>query len=453
MFGMELASWTVAMTAPRIIVPGATIAMTRRTTLRKAFLSPWHPLVKDVWLYSLAHAQREKSVAVHHGALVINHEHLTVTSEHDNLPQFAELLHREVSKGLNTLLTRERYDSPRELFDGREPHYMRLMDSAAQASHLVYEYNNCVAASLVKRAEHMPGRVFDFDLWKRGYVDVQRPAVYFSDNRPDVLRLYVTPPPLLFAAFGGDLDRLVYHMKRLAEHGGRELRAGMRRSPLGARGVLRIHPWNEPRSLRESGGERVPSFKVGAFDIAGRQGRIQCAKETRLFWHEYREARLARKAGDLEAAFPFGTYGMRMHHGVPVVSEPYDGALLTQPGPTLDDVMAELEMQRGAPLGEEATHLINDVRDAFADEAVALCEETGMEFERSVSGASRVDSTHYSDVSTVTDDSPSTAVVRHRFDRCGDAESVARRIITLRDKRRGRPSATHSTKGGADPPA
>ena len=68
--------------------------MTRRSTMRRAFLAPWHSLVKDVWLYSLAYARREKSVAVHHGTLVINHEHATVTPERDNLPQFTELLHR-----------------------------------------------------------------------------------------------------------------------------------------------------------------------------------------------------------------------------------------------------------------------------------------------------------------------------------------------------------------------
>jgi len=427
--------------------------MTRRTTLRKAFLAPWHPLVKDVWLYSLAYAQREKSVAVHHGILVLNHEHLTVTPEQDNLPQFTELLHREVSKGLNTLLARERYDSPRELFDGREPHYMRLMDAAAQASHLVYEYNNCVAAGLVKRAEHMPGRAFDFDLWKRGYVDVRRPPVYFSENRPEALRLYVTPPPLLFAAFGGDLDRLVYHMKRLAEHGGRELRAAMRRPALGARGVLRIHPWNEPKSLRESGGERVPTFKVGAFDIAGRQGRMQCANETKLFRHEYREARLARKAGDMDAVFPYGTYGMRVHHNAPIACEPYDGALLTQPGPTLEDVMAELQLQRGAPLSEEATHLINDVRDAFAEEASELCEDAGMTFESTGGSACNVDSAPHGDASSVTEDARVAVSVRHRFDKRHSDREDARRIITLRDKRRGRPPGVHSSRGGADPPA
>ncbi|HJK92625.1 MAG TPA: hypothetical protein RMH26_17985, partial [Polyangiaceae bacterium LLY-WYZ-15_(1-7)] len=43
------------MTAPRIVVAGATMALTRRTVSRRAYLAPWHPLVEDIWLYALAY--------------------------------------------------------------------------------------------------------------------------------------------------------------------------------------------------------------------------------------------------------------------------------------------------------------------------------------------------------------------------------------------------------------
>ena len=154
------------MTAPRCIVAGATTAISRRTTLRKAFLSPWGPMVRQIWLYALADAQHETDVAVHHGICVVNHHHLTVTPTHANLPKFSQRLDRDISCALNTLLIERRYDAPRELFDGRQPHYMRLCDAQAQSSQLVYEHNNCVAAGLVQRPEHMPDYTFDFDLWK-----------------------------------------------------------------------------------------------------------------------------------------------------------------------------------------------------------------------------------------------------------------------------------------------
>jgi hypothetical protein len=37
-----------AMTSPRMIVSGATTVITRRTTLRKAFLSPWNTALRIV---------------------------------------------------------------------------------------------------------------------------------------------------------------------------------------------------------------------------------------------------------------------------------------------------------------------------------------------------------------------------------------------------------------------
>jgi hypothetical protein len=70
------------MTSPRMIVSGATTAITRRTTLHKAFLSPWDPLVKQCWLYALADAQRQTGMAIHHGNLVINHERTIATMRH-----------------------------------------------------------------------------------------------------------------------------------------------------------------------------------------------------------------------------------------------------------------------------------------------------------------------------------------------------------------------------------
>jgi hypothetical protein len=81
-----------------------------------------------------------------------------------------------VSCAINTLLAHERYDAPRQLFDGRAPHDMRLLDAAAQASHLTYEYLNPVAAGLVARPEHMPGVILDLGHWKSGGVSVQRPT-------------------------------------------------------------------------------------------------------------------------------------------------------------------------------------------------------------------------------------------------------------------------------------
>ena len=449
------------VTAPRIIVPGATTAITRRTTMRKAFLAPWHSGVGQAWLYSLALAQKHTEVAVHHAARVVTHHHLTVTPEHDNLPRFTQIFHHELSCAINTLLAHQRYDQPGELFDSRATHMMRLCDDAAQSTHLNYEYLNTVAAGLVSRPEHMPGFAFDFDLWLRGHIDVRRPDFYFSDKQPEVLRLQVTPPPLLLLAFDGDMHKLVYQMRRLAEQGARELRAKRSGPPLGARAVTRLHPWSEPRTLRETRGKRLPTFRIGARGIVGHQAHVEAALETRHYRDRHEQARIARKGGDLEREFPFGTYQMRVQHGVPIADPDLGTAIVTRPGPTLRDVQLSLEHRpdHGLPPQSQSNRLqlIDSTREALIEEADAICQHAadGMDFRDPQPTAARRDSGASDDRSTdldATPPPPRSAAVRHRFDkrRSDGSDSEAPRVVTLRDRRRGRPPGT---RHGNDPPA
>ena len=100
------------MTAPSIVVPGATAALCRRTNFRKRFLAPWHEDVMGIWPYSLALAQQKTNVAIHQTILVLEHHHTEVTSTEANLPNFKRILHGESSKALNALMARERHDRP-----------------------------------------------------------------------------------------------------------------------------------------------------------------------------------------------------------------------------------------------------------------------------------------------------------------------------------------------------
>src|SRR5690606_14626778 len=233
-----------------IIVRGATTAITRRTNGRKAMLGGWHPLVQQIWLYALADAQRHEKVAIHHACLVVNHEHLSVTGEEDNLPRFMHRVHSDVSKAINELLEDEGYDAPGQLFDGRKPHMMRLVDPAAQASHLVYEYLNSCAAGLVARPEDMPGTVIEWGMWKSGGIDVVKPPVYYGDRRPDRLPVELSAVPDLYGQFGGHMDALVHHMRKLSEHGLEAIQRARTRPVLGAAAVKKIHPWSEPKTPR-----------------------------------------------------------------------------------------------------------------------------------------------------------------------------------------------------------
>jgi len=434
------------MTSPRVIVAGATTAITRRTTLRKAFLGPWDPLVQQCWLYALADAQRQTGVAIHHGVLVVNHEHLTVTPSEDNLPEFVRRLHRDVSCAINTLLIAQRYDAPRELFDKRAAHCQRLCDHAAQAIRLVYDHVNCVAAGLVERPEHMPGSVFGFSLWSRGYLDVRRPEVFFSQDeraRPEVIRMQVTPPPLLYEAFDGDMEKLVYWMTRLSEEATQRVRSARTRPALGARAVTRLHPWSEPRSLREPGGRRIPSFSIGARGADGHRQNIQASLEVRAFRTHYREVRLRRRAGGqrgIRARFPFGTYAMRAVHGAPTEETPAPDAIVTQPGPLLSHVQTRLR-EVSAP-SERRVDLLDSLRAQLAQDSRSFDASACTDF---VSARAEV-------TESARDVRTSHRFARGTHDPADQAgPDAARRLIVLRDRRMGRP-ARKAPRHSADPP-
>jgi len=446
------------VTAQRIIVAGATTSVTRRCTLRKAFLAPWDERVVDARLYAMAYAQRQTGVAIHHSVDVITHSHTNVTPSQSNLPEFVRQMNHDTSCALNTLLAMERYDSPRELFDGREPHYLRLMDAPAQAAHLVYEHVNNVAAGLVERPAQMPGHVFDFGLWKTGGFWVERPDFFFGETRPERIFLHVTPPPLLYRAFGGDLDALIHHMRRLADDAARAIRDARKRPALGAREVQRIHPWSEPNTLRESGGTDQRTFKYGAKDLLGRENDILGAMEVTGFRGRYQDARQAQLAGDLEHHYPFGTYGPCVYHNAPAELAPLAGARVAMPGPTLEQVQAELEREgrergRGSARDRvEAHDVVDEVREVFEREAPDLVAESPMH-------VSRPPSVQTGDESNPDDEG--VHVRRRRDRRRKPRAGEARRIVTLRDARRGRPPKRRapdeddrgSTKHGSDPPS
>ena len=450
------------MTAPRIIVRGATTAITRRTVLRKAFLAPWHDDVDNLILYAMADAQAETGVAIHSSVRNVTHHHTTGTPSRDNLPDFTRRFHRDVTCSLQVLLRRERYDAPREIFDDRPAHMMRLVDAEAQASHHTYEVLNPVAAGLVERPSYMPMTRVDYTVWKKGYIEVERPSFYFGSDRPEVHRLVVTPPPLLYEAFGGDLEKLIYYMQKL-ERAGLDALHQVRTFPfMGAQALRRVHPWDEPRTFREVGGERVPTFKIGASAVVGgNEARREAAKEVAYFRREHETARMHRRDGDFQQRFPYGTYAMRVYRGAPVEEQAFVDAIVTAPGPTLEEVKERLARERvDQDAVRERSHAVVDaVRDAFRAEASEIAEDSMIDLAEpkvasrpraessSVNGAARA-----AEVASSEADADTRVTVRHNGKK--RRYSKARRVVTRRDCRRGRPpgSGGGAGKRGSDPP-
>ena len=324
------------MSHARIVVKGATTALTRRTAFRKLLWTPSHPVVTQGYLFALGMAQVKTGVLVHHGTLMPNHAHVTVTPTAENLPAFTRRLNRESSCFLKAYLTESGYEPPPNVWDDRDPHCMRLVDAGAMLAWLVYEHVNCVTAGLVRDVGDYPGWVSDFGAMKRGVLVVDKPPLYFGRRCPKQVELALTPPPLLTHVYGGDLDKLVYDLEVMARRHQQSLRREMG-DVLGPDGVKRQHPWAEPQTMREPPGQRVPQFKVGGGAGDAREVRVRCAREQRGFRARYADDRRRYRAGESKVVFPYGTYGMRVVNGAQVDDAPPPDAILTAPGPLPGD--------------------------------------------------------------------------------------------------------------------
>ncbi len=423
-----------SVTQPYIHVRGATTSICRRTSFRKAFLAPWHPLVNEIWLYALADAARVTGVSIHMSKLVVTHHHTDVTPSHPNLPEFTRRLHSDVSGALNELLREHGYEPPRQIWDGRPPHYLRLLDASAQMSQLTCDYLNQPAAGLVERPEHMPGRQLEYGMWATEGLVVKKPPVFFGGDRARELQCNPEASPEVMRAFGGDLDGAIHHMRKLAREGLKGVRAARTFPAMGAQKLRRLHPYDEPRSMAEPSGQRVPTFRVGAGGEAGRQQRIAAATETKSFRREHAQVRQQRLEGDTRP-FPFGTYGQRVYHGAPVADRPDDDALLAQPGALLDEVLDDLVENPASPADRVAA--LNEVRADIVASATATVEANELDYRSEGCAQS----------STSADRPPPET--RHRSDPRPRAGTNPRRLIIRRDTRRGRPRKHRS----GDPPS
>ena len=330
---------------------------------------------------------------------------------------------------LNTLLERERYDAPRELFDARGSHVMRLMDAEAQLAHLVYERVNVVDAGLAETCDGVPGRTLPPALWKGAAVRLRRPSVY-AKRGSDSREWRLTAPPLLYRAFGGDLDRLVHHEGKMERDVERAIRRARTKPAKTPDEVRAIHPWDEPMALRESGGGRVPSFKAGLVGLEGKDARIRGALEVRAFREAHTTANEEWRSGNRTVVYPAGTYEMERFHGARVADAAPD-AWVSAPGPTLDDVKTELGLDEVEGV-EADPEMLERVREAVVEEAVARVESADS------------DDQDDSEDQDETDERPA-AERHHRFSkpRPREAGDQPRRIIRMREKRR----------RGSDPPA
>jgi hypothetical protein len=390
---------------PRLITENACVAITRRTSFRKAFLAPWAGSSRDavsgtvaealkrtsrsprwdevgqIFAYAAALAQRATKIDWHQLVLNVTHHHSQATPRDRELAEATRILHRTTSCALNWLLREHGFEAPGSVFDKRQTHWTTLVDLEAVTLRTVYDDVNGVAAGWVIHPLDVPlGHHLGFELWKAGGIAVPRPENdFFSKKLPNELELRLTPPIALVRRFDGDLDAIVAALTEL-----RSVRlATLARERCGpVRGVEKmrsVHPWDEPDTDGEAIGRPAPSFAVGRQGEEGVAVRKQCMAEA----YGHRRAHAARivrwKAGDRTSAFPAGTLRGHTFLGMPL-DVPAFGAILGAPHPSREQVEAELAEKRAqrAKL-EAAKEQRMRVREERRERARELAEHEDLE--------------------------------------------------------------------------
>lgn len=289
------------VTAPRRILPGATYLVTRRCVQRQFLLRP-SKTVNEVFLYLLAVAAERYGILVHAFCVLSNHAHLVVTDPNARLPAFQQFLDALLARVLNASLGRwEAFWAP----DSYSAVTLVLPDDVVDKA--AYTLANPVEAGLVRWGHLWPG------LWSAPErvggeaFEIGRPRHFFDEKGqlPEKARLKLTPPPGFTAeVFREQLSTRLAEREAIAvnEHRGQFL---------GAVRVIAQRPTARPRPGEP---RRGLNPRVASRD---KWKRIEVLGRLREFLSRYRTALAERCAGNLKAVFPYGTYLMRVAHGVP----------------------------------------------------------------------------------------------------------------------------------------
>jgi len=296
------------MTQPRLVLPGDTVMITRRTLRRHHLFRP-DSAIRRLYLYTLALCARKFGILVHAVTLMSTHEHLIVTDSKGRHPEFLRRLHRLVSLGTKVL---RKWEGP--IWEPEQTSVVRLLTEQAIIEKLAYLMANPVKAGLVRHARDWPGiTVLPHELGRRIWT-VKRPKSYFNAKNagwPDRITLALTLPPSLEESYSAEALReaVQEELERQERMAHLEIRKrGWR--VLGADRVRRISPYRRATSF-ELLRDRNPTFAVGR----GQNKMFFAAvAELRAFRRAYREALEKWRAGLRSVVFPQGTWCMcRVH--------------------------------------------------------------------------------------------------------------------------------------------
>ena len=298
------------MTRPRIVDPGATLALSRRTTRRHFLLHPDEAReMEQIYWYCLAHAAKLHGILVHAACLMSTHAHEVITDVRGVYPKFLETFHRNLA-----VCTKALRGWPEEVFNKRSSGVHALLTPDAIIESIAYLIANPVSAGAVRYAKDWPGAQTLPQHVGTRVIRVKRPRHYFDPDDakwPDELELRLEMPVTLELDYGPELarDRIAERVRDRQHQAWNEAkRTG--RSFVGPRRLLKVLHTKRAKSF-EVFGSLDPQFAAAGHREAARQA----VTRLRAFKAQYQRALQRWMAGDRNACFPEGTWWMWVCHG------------------------------------------------------------------------------------------------------------------------------------------
>ena len=278
-----------------------------------AFLLVPNPRLNQALLYLLALKAGQYGILVHAYCFLSNHFHLVVTDVDGTLPVFMREFLGETSKAVQVISKLDRAIWARKRYSAVE-----LLDLDATERKIAYTILNPTRADLTEPGD-WPGATSASTKFG-DHIVVDRPNQYFSNRRPEQVRLALEPAvaKLHFRSNTSDEhERQRATMEsnaridQLVAAGRDESASARERAKKGLLGAARVlHTARDhrcPRPIRR----RNPRF-------ASRCAALLAAAVERYqqFENDHSRAKERYLAGDLDVLFPEGTYGYRMLFGV-----------------------------------------------------------------------------------------------------------------------------------------
>jgi len=302
---------------PRPIFNNVDIFITRRVHGQQFRLLPTKK-TKAIIGYVLAVVADTYGIEITAICVMSNHWHAEIFDPFGNIANFTRDFHSFVARALN-----KAYGDHESMWSSSSQtshvHPVTRMDSIGR---IAYTLANPVKAGLVEYSHRWPGLCLS---WPCTSQEFERPEIeFFRDTKKKAdgrapkwpatatLKLH---RPRGFSDYADD-ELAVLIAERVAAVEAKERSAVFARGGgfLGARWVLRESRYGRPKNAEELG--RI-SPRVASRD---RCLRIERLEANRLWRDDYQASLERYMTGDRDVVFPYGTYKMRVIHGVNVAS-------------------------------------------------------------------------------------------------------------------------------------